>query len=458
MQRSVPLPQLPTNTHLDVYISFTESPAQFYIQLAESYTTLEQLSTLLEESCAQSPMGGGVSPEVGTFCAAQFSEDKLWYRARVTAVRGSKAEVCFIDYGNSERVGASELKPLQPQCAKLPCSAVPCTLHGLDPAVAKSPEAIQKFSSLTTDRKLVVEFLKPFSSYDSIVPVQLHDTSNPGLDLDITDCLQSQTGTGMGPTTAQTPVLNSSVDCSVTFAANPGEFYCQLNSASEAIDVLMDSMYTFYAEEGKGSMIENPAVGSYCAAPFSDGSWYRGKLVHVTPDIASIFYVDYGNTEDVPRSDVRTLESQFCALPAQALRCSLEGVSPLAAGGWSLECISKFQEAVLEQEVKGTFLRASGAGFDVQLEFGGQAISQKLIEAGLAKKEKKSISPFIVQPGETYKVIVTTVTSPQEFYSQILDEEGKLDILMGQIEDHCTNLPSSTSPISWEAGNSVLAQ
>ena len=456
LQQSVPLPQLPTNTHLDVYISFTESPAQFYLQLAESYTTLEQLSTLLEE---RREVGGeGVRPEVGTFCAAQFSEDKLWYRARVTTVRGSEVEVCFIDYGNSERVRASELRQLQPQCTKLPCSAIPCTLHGLDPAVAKSPEAIQKFSSLTTDRKLVVEFLKPFSSYDSIVPVQLHDTSHPGLDLDITDCLQSQTGTGMGPTTAQTPVLNSSLECSVTFAANPGEFYCQLNSASEAIDVLMDSMYTFYAEEEKGSVITNPTVSSYCAAPFSDGSWYRGKLVHVAPDVASIFYVDYGNTEDVPRSDVRTLESQFCALPVQALRCSLEGVSPLETEGWSPECISKFQEAVLEQEVKGTFLRASGAGFDVQLEFKGQAVSQMLIEAGLAKKKEASIPSFIVQPGETYKVIVTTVTSPQEFYSQILDEEGKLDILMEQIEDHCTNRPPSTSPISWEAGNTVLAQ
>ena len=403
-------------------------------------------------------MGGGIRPEVGTFCAAQFSEDKVWYRARVTALHGSEVEVCFIDYGNSERVRASELKPLQAPCAKLPCSAVPCSLHGLEPSVAKSQEVMQKFLDLTTDRKLVVEFLKPFSSYDIIVPVQLHDTSQPGVDLDIADCLRSQAGTGMGPTTAQSPVLNTSLDCSVTFAANPAEFYCQLNSASEAIDMLMDSMYTFYAEEGKGSVIANPTVGSYCAAPFSDGSWYRGKMVHVTPDTASIFYIDYGNTEDVPRADVRTLESQFCALPAQVLRCSLDGVSPLPAGDWSSKCITKFQEAVLDQEVKGTFLRAAGDGFDVQLEFSGQTVSQKLIEAGLAKKKEESIAPFIVQPGETYKVIVTTVTSPQEFYSQILDEEGKLDILMGQIEDHCSNLPPSTSPISWEASNTVLAQ
>ena len=458
VQRSVPLPQLPTNTHLDVYISFTESPAQFYVQLAESYTTLEQLSTLLEESCAQSLVKGGVRPEVGTFCAAQFSEDKVWYRARVTALHGSEVEVCFIDYGNSERVRATELKPLQAPCAKLPCSAVPCSLHGLEPSVAKSQEAIQKFLDLTTDRKLVVEFLKPFSSYDIIVPVQLHDTSQPGVDLDIADCLRSQAGTEMGPTTAQSPVLNTSLDCSVTFAANPAEFYCQLNSASEAIDMLMDSMYMFYVEEGKGSVISNPTVGSYCAAPFSDGSWYRGKLVHVTPDTASIFYIDYGNTEDVPRADVRTLESQFCALPAQVLRCSLDGVSPLPAGDWSSECITKFQEAVLDQEVKGTFLRAAGAGFDVQLEFSGQTVSQRLIEAGLAKKKEESIAPFIVQPGETYRVVVTTVTSPQEFYSQILDEEGKLDILMGQIDDHCSNLPPSTLPISWEVSSTVLAQ
>jgi len=407
---------------------------------------------------------------------SQFSEDQLWYRARVTAVHGNEVEVCFIDFGNSEHVQVSKLRPLQSQCEKIPCAAVPCTLGGLAPDTAKSTEVMQKFSKLASDSKLVVEFLTPLTSYDDFVPVKLLDTSQPGVDLDIGDSLlsipavQQHSGTRAQPVRSgieipakQLPVFKSPLDCNVVFVASPGEFYCQLNSESEAMISLMDLMYEFYAEKDKGSRIAKPSVGSYCVALFSDMSWYRGKLTQVATERASVFYIDYGNTEDVPMSDVKELDPQFCVLPAQALRCSLEGIAPLV-GTWSPECVKKFQEAVLEQDVQVTFLRrdVSGAGFDVQLEFKGQVISEKLVEAGLAKKKDQgSIPSFAVQMGEMYRVIVTAVTSPQDFYSLILDEDGKLDTLMEQIGKHCSSLPASpasAADLSWKTGNFVLAQ
>lgn len=36
----------------------------------------------------------------GDVCAAQFSVDGLWYRAKVESIRSGQAEVLFIDYGN----------------------------------------------------------------------------------------------------------------------------------------------------------------------------------------------------------------------------------------------------------------------------------------------------------------------------------------------------------------------
>ena len=475
-QKSVSLPRLPTNTPLDAYVSFAESPARFYIQLVENYTSLEQLSTILNKDGWNAQPSGAVRPDVGTFCVAQFSEDKLWYRARVTAVHGNEVEVCFIDFGNSERVQVSKLRPLQSQCEKIPCAAVPCTLDGLAPDTAKSPDVMQKFSKLASDSKLVVEFLAPLTSYDDFVPVKLLDTNQPGVDLDIGDSLRSipavqqHSGTRAQPVRSgieipakQPPVLKSPLDCNVVFVKSPGEFYCQLNSEREAMITLMDSMYEFYAEEERGSTIAKPSVGSYCVALFSDMSWYRGILTQVATDRASVFYIDYGNTEDVPMSDVKALDPQFCVLPAQALKCSLEGIAPLV-GTWSTECVKKFQEAVLEQDVQVTFLRGdvSGAGFDVQLEFKGQVISEKLVKAGLAKKKDQgSIPSFPVQEGGMYRVIVTAVTSPQDFYSLILDKDGKLDTLMDQIGEHCSSLPASpasAADLSWKTGSFVLAQ
>jgi len=53
-------------------------------------------------------------PKAGDFVAAKFSVDGEWYRARI---RGNdrdnkKADVLFIDYGNSETLPWSELRPL----------------------------------------------------------------------------------------------------------------------------------------------------------------------------------------------------------------------------------------------------------------------------------------------------------------------------------------------------------
>lgn len=47
------------------------------------------------------PLPGSYTPRRGDFCLAQFSQDNLWYRARVEKVASAdKAHIHFIDYGN----------------------------------------------------------------------------------------------------------------------------------------------------------------------------------------------------------------------------------------------------------------------------------------------------------------------------------------------------------------------
>lgn len=35
-------------------------------------------------------------------CAAQFSEDNEWYRAKIEKVQGPNVSVFYVDYGNKE--------------------------------------------------------------------------------------------------------------------------------------------------------------------------------------------------------------------------------------------------------------------------------------------------------------------------------------------------------------------
>lgn len=58
------------------------------------------MKELREELKSRPPVVGSYVPRRGDLCVALFSMDKLWYRARVEAVRGKKAEILYIDFGN----------------------------------------------------------------------------------------------------------------------------------------------------------------------------------------------------------------------------------------------------------------------------------------------------------------------------------------------------------------------
>jgi staphylococcal nuclease domain-containing protein 1 len=117
-------------------------------------------------------------PKVGDILAAKFTVDNDWYRARVRRVdrEAKKADVTYLDYGNSETIPWTRLRPLsQPQFstqtlkpqavdALLSYLQFPTTAHYLDDAVA--------FISQQTDgRQLVanVDFISDGTLYITLM-------------------------------------------------------------------------------------------------------------------------------------------------------------------------------------------------------------------------------------------------------------------------------------------------
>nr|QBI71280.1 ebna2 binding protein P100 [Orthoderella ornata] len=86
----------------------------FYAQLVEQGPKLEQLmNKIRQEFLANAPLAGAFTPRKGELCAAKFSEDGEWYRARVEKVSGNNVSVFYVDYGNREVVDITK-------CAALP--------------------------------------------------------------------------------------------------------------------------------------------------------------------------------------------------------------------------------------------------------------------------------------------------------------------------------------------------
>ncbi|CAL3970936.1 unnamed protein product [Diplocarpon coronariae] len=105
----------------DVMVTHIEESGKLRLQIIGTGTSaLETMMTQFKSFHMNPSNNSGLQgpPKAGDYVAAKFSEDGAWYRARIRsndrAVK--EAEVVYIDYGNSEKIPWSRLRPLsQPQ-------------------------------------------------------------------------------------------------------------------------------------------------------------------------------------------------------------------------------------------------------------------------------------------------------------------------------------------------------
>lgn len=57
----------------------------------------------------------------GMPCAAQYTVDKRWYRAKIIALPGNRmVEVFYVDYGNQELMAWDQIRKLKPRFLRIP--------------------------------------------------------------------------------------------------------------------------------------------------------------------------------------------------------------------------------------------------------------------------------------------------------------------------------------------------
>ncbi|KAI1286752.1 Nuclease domain-containing protein [Halotydeus destructor] len=98
----------------------------------------ELLEELRDELNNNPPLPGAFHPVKGDVCAAKFSADQQWYRARIDKTLPSGAQVTFIDYGNKESVTNADLAPLP--SSKFNTATFPAVAKDYGLAYASLPE------------------------------------------------------------------------------------------------------------------------------------------------------------------------------------------------------------------------------------------------------------------------------------------------------------------------------
>ncbi|XP_071816788.1 tudor domain-containing protein 1-like isoform X2 [Apostichopus japonicus] len=147
-----------------VAMSFIANPNDFYVHLiAPDVLEFDALNDKLQEHYNDSKnvkaMDSARSLGVGDFCCAKFEKDSGWYRGKILEVRsvGPKGKskwdfmVFYVDYGNSEWVLETNVKPLVAEFYDMPAQVVKCSLAHVSPFVpAGNKDCKAKWSEQAT--------------------------------------------------------------------------------------------------------------------------------------------------------------------------------------------------------------------------------------------------------------------------------------------------------------------
>ncbi|XP_035768323.1 tudor and KH domain-containing protein isoform X2 [Neolamprologus brichardi] len=132
----------------------------------------------------------------------------------------------------------------------------------------------------------------------------------------------------------------------VSASENPNHFWIQiLGVRSIQLDKLTEEMNHFYNNgNSTDQRVDTIVVGDIVAAPYRDhGTWNRARVLGVLGSgLVDLYYVDFGDNGELPRSSLRRMRSDFLSLPFQAIECSLAGVKP-KGGVWTEEALDQFE-------------------------------------------------------------------------------------------------------------------
>uniref|UniRef100_A0A8C0GZ37 Tudor domain containing 6 n=1 Tax=Chelonoidis abingdonii TaxID=106734 RepID=A0A8C0GZ37_CHEAB len=314
----------------------------------------------------------------GDLCLVELGD--RWHRCRVVSRQGQHCRVFLLDEGRTVAADAYYLARGRDEFFHLPSEVLGCLLADLvppgagaagagggeQPAASWSVGALEFLSYLNAKEVsgLVREVLMPQRLVLLELPWLLAQMHHLGLAKQVTpSCFRALAKRCLamprqpkpeppGPTSAQqypvatTPQpgpaaldffyprlqLGVTEPVLVTQISDPHRIYCQLQSLSQEIQRLSDSLHQIYEMAARQEQDPLPKPGSPCAARGIDGRWYRALLLEIFPGeqsrlVAQVICVDYGRNEFVTGANLRCLPLECFRMPVVTYPCSLQGIS-----------------------------------------------------------------------------------------------------------------------------------
>ncbi|KAL4383252.1 hypothetical protein GQ457_15G007210 [Hibiscus cannabinus] len=198
----------------------------------------------------------------------------------------------------------------------------------------------------------------------------------------------------------------------VTEVLGGGKFYVQ-TVGDQRVSSIQKQLASLNIQEAPVIGAFNPKKGDVVLAQFSmDNSWNRALVVNAprggvrsSNDRFEVFYLDYGNQEEVPYSQLRPIDPSLSATPGLAQLCSLAFLKvPNLDGEFGTDAAQflseqtlgssvQFKAAIEERDTSGGKVKGQGTGtvLIVTLFTGDpeDSINAAMLKEGLARLEKR---------------------------------------------------------------------
>lgn len=339
---TVPKQDLKVGRREHVCVTSVTGLSHFYCQLMRTANQLDNLMVSIDEHYAKLTANQEEMTrlQAGDYCVARYTEDESWYRAKIIDVKpNSQISVHYIDFGNGEDVTVKSVKRLSQSFSQLPEQVIKCCLAGEITGLSDS-----QFVELTLDKEFDMEIVAADDKGVAIVNLYTRDTKQPVIQLLTREKPKA-------PVTIQQTSLSVGIKETVvvSFAKDVSKFYVQASKSADSLAEIMDLIHEHYSNLiEEQDTVNEPQIDMFCVANFSeDDGWYRAKVTAVHGNSVEVFYVDYGNSEVLPVSRIKTLKPDFANLPLQAIQCELTGVH----GSNKDEISSKFLKIVEDPEM-----------------------------------------------------------------------------------------------------------
>ncbi|XP_071779829.2 RING finger protein 17 [Centroberyx gerrardi] len=365
-------PELPCHGHIQMSVSAIGEDGVIYARTHHAECQLEQLRERIQQSMKTLPRQKPYTWKSVLGCAV-IGPDMLWYRGQLLEALGGQVKVRYVDYGLVENIPVVHVYPML-LCEDVPQLCMPCQLHGVNPVGRQwQQDAVALLKELLLNRCVDVQVTElpteprdcltvhisldgmalsrilchhQHASMDgsSALAQQGNIMTSPVAYLDDRDIdtegLKSPEEPVLGPFTyPELPQEGQRFQVRVKHLWTPNELF--LWPVEEPADVKVDAesldeaLARINQDVDSLPWLTSFPPGAPCLAEYSDGKYYRAKLMNfisTDPVMMLVKHVDFGSDDTLPTSKLRGMPAELLRFPVQALKVRVAGFKAPSVG------------------------------------------------------------------------------------------------------------------------------